>query len=217
MLPGPSRLQRVGSLDAHGAQGQSGLVTMRPQLGVVIWEPGRSSPSSQHGSSKSPQVTQPLRRLPHGPRPTAPQPPPCLGVQELRRPSGPAGLAPTRLPGPPAPPLLGRGPTLDEGPGSPDVPTASSNHTHPGCGPGPLRTCWGCTQALRPPRWPAAGPGCPPPSPRPPSSLWRCGRAWCPCRCAASPRRKSRHSAVGTKPQVRGSLGKSYCSPLARK
>lgn len=71
--------------------------------------------------------------------------------------------------------------------------------------PGP--TCWGCTQGLPPPRWPAGGPGCPPPSPHPPSSLWRCGQAWCLCQCAVSPRQRSRRSIVGTGPQVRGFRG----------
>lgn len=71
-----------------------------------------------------------------------------------------------------------------------------STHSPSTRGPGP--TCWGCTQVRQPPRWPAAGPGCPQLNPHHPSSLWRCGRAWYPCRCEASPHQRSRRSAVGT-------------------
>lgn len=97
---------------------------------------------------------------------------------------------------PPWPAHLG-----DVGPGRPRVP----------CRP----TCWGCTRALQPPRWPAAGPGCPRLSPRCLSSLWRCGQAWCPCRCAASPHQRTRHSAAGIEPRVRQGLRDSYGLPLA--
>lgn len=82
---------------------------------------------------------------------------------------------------------------------------------HPGaamfcecCGTQPGPTCWGCTQEPRPPRWPAVGPGCLPPSSHFPSSLWHFGLAWCPCRCAESPHQRSRRSVEPGTEQLSG-------------
>lgn len=100
---------------------------------------------------------------------------------------------------------------------------SSTSHTHrahvkhprPIATAGSRPTCWDCSQARPPPHWPAADPGCPQPSPRRPSSLWRCGWAWCLCRFAGSPHPRSHRSAVGMGSQSEQSWGEGqdYCSP----